>query len=219
MGLFRKSKPELSLNGDGQPHAKVNLDRNLCKSIDELYGVCEGILADHVLVPSEINFLANWFTRCNNLIGEWPANVIAAKVAEILDDGEVSKTEAEELQVFIAKVIGGVPNDFETHATRLPCEDDSVPVEFFGRTFCFTGKFSFGERKACQEATIRQGGKIQESVTMNLNYLVIGSLASRDWIHASHGRKIESVLKFKDKGAPTVIVSEEHWLASLNATK
>jgi len=211
---------DLRRDRDGQPHAPINLDQNLCKSIDELYGVCEGVLADHILVPAEINFLASWLTRCHTLINEWPANVIAAKVAEILDDGEITKAEAEELQIVLAKAIGGVPDDsrLDVHATRLPCEDELLALEIKGRSFCFTGKFQHGERKACQDLTAQRGGTIAKDVTRELNYLVIGSLASRDWVHASHGRKIEAALKNKEKGAPTMIISEEHWLRYVGPT-
>ena len=211
------TKP-LKLDKDGQPYAPVNADQNTCKSINELYGLIEGILADHVLTTDEIMFLADWLSRCNNLLHEWPANVIGAKVAEILDDGEITELEAQELAELLAKVIGGQPEEtnLQLRATRLPVEESPAPIQFVDRSFCFTGKFQYGERKVCQAATAERGGHIHKDVTVELDYLVIGTLASRDWAHTNHGRKIESAVHNKSRGATTIIVSEEHWIACLS---
>lgn len=46
-----------------------------------------------------------------------------------------------------------------------------------------------------------------------LDLLVIGSMASRDWIHTSHGRKIESVINNRKSGSSTKILTEQAWLA------
>ena len=50
---------------------------------------------------------------------------------------------------------------------------------------------------------------------MDLDYLVIGSLASREWAHTSHGRKIEKAMDYKKKGCSINIVSEEQWVQCL----
>jgi len=44
---------------------------------------------------------------------------------------------------------------------------------------------------------------------------VLGTFGSRDWVHTSFGRKIETAIRYRDKGAPIAIVSEDHWAASL----
>lgn len=206
---------ELHRDPDGQPVAPVNFRRTREKTLNELYGLCEGILADRVLVTDEIVFLADWLSSCTLSLNEWPAGVIAQKVAHILDDGEITMAEADELTDLLSKAIGGSPGKSPLHrATRLPC-DEIAPVRFVGRTFCFTGKFQYGDRKICQSMTAARGGRIQKDVTRDLNYLVIGTLASRDWISTNHGRKIEAAVTNKQNGAPTQIVSEEHWLACL----
>jgi NAD-dependent DNA ligase len=163
-------------------------------------------------------FLADWLSRCNNLLHEWPANVIAGKVAEVLDDGEISELEARELAELLSKVIGGEPSEInlQPRATRLLVDESPAPVEFSDRSFCFTGKFQYADRKICQAETAERGGHIQKTVTLGLDYLVIGTLASRDWAHTNHGRKIESAVHNKTLGAETVILSEEQWAASLS---
>lgn len=209
----------LKLDQDGQPYAPVNAAQNTCKSINELCGLIGGILADHVLATGEIMFLADWLSRCNHLLHEWPSNVIARKVAEVLDDGEITEMEARELAELLSKVIGGEPSDInlQPRAIRLPIDESPVPIEFLDRSFCFTGKFQYGDRKVCQASTVERGGHIHKTVTRELDYLVIGTLASRDWAHTNHGRKIESAVDNKSRlGSKTLIVSEEQWVASLS---
>lgn len=60
----------------------------------------------------------------------------------------------------------------------------------------------------------QRGGAIA-SVSKKLDYLVIGEIGSRDWIHSTHGRKIEKAVELRNGGARLAIVSERHWQAGL----
>jgi len=96
-------------------------------------------------------------------------------------------------------------------STQFPV-DEIAEIDFAGATFCFTGKFIFGQRSACEEVVIALGAVASKNVTKKVNYLVIGELASRDWVASSHGRKIEKALYFKEKGVPVMILSEKDWV-------
>jgi hypothetical protein len=65
----------------------------------------------------------------------------------------------------------------------------------------FTGKFAFGPRRVCEAAVEALGGRAGSSVTRVTNYLVIGTFGSRDWIHTSHGRKIEQAVNTGPPGS------------------
>ena len=52
---------------------------------------------------------------------------------------------------------------------------------------------------------------VGRAVTKQSQVLVIGAIGSSDWIHSSHGRKIEKAVKYRSAGIPLSIVSEEHW--------
>lgn len=169
------------------------------------------MLIDRQLTVDEVVFLADWFSRSTHILAEWPASVIAPKVAHILADGEVTAGEAAELQKLMEQALGNPPEGSTArYSTRLDCEDES-DIVFAARSFCFTGKFECGERKECQRLTSERGGVIRKTVTLDLDYLVIGTLASRDWANSNHGRKIEAALVNRDKGGVTSIVSEDHW--------
>lgn len=67
-------------------------------------------------------------------------------------------------------------------------------IEYENNSFCFTGKFTYGERNICEAAVIAKGGAIEKSVTKKLNYLIVGSNFSPDWKHQNYGRKIQKAL-------------------------
>lgn len=211
-------RPAPQLDQDGQPvNLGFNYQQNIHKALDELSGICKGLLIDGKLSDEEINFLADWLAQHTNVLNDFPASIIAKRVFEILQDGIVTKEEAEDLQSILLKAIGGQPSPHAavSYATRLPIDAPAPELVFAERSFCFTGKFLYGGRKACEQITSSLQGTTEASVKRSLNYLVIGTLASRDWLHTNHGRKIEAALLNKEKGHNTVIVAEEHWIKHL----
>ena len=208
---------DLPLDPHGQPPPAMNAARNTVKAINHLYGLIDGVLADHELTTAEIECLSDWLCKHNQFLHEWPISIVAQKVAEILDDGEVSQAESKELCELLLNLSGRAAGEVQsdTLSTQLGTEAEPPVIQFRDRSFCFTGKFNCGDRKSCQHLTTDRGGIIHSTVTMNLDYLVIGGLASRDWAHSSHGRKIEAAVRNKTKGATTLIVSEPHWSSCL----
>jgi hypothetical protein len=99
--------------------------------------------------------------------------------------------------------------------------DEPAPdVVFEGRSFCFTGVFTFGygDRNQCEAAVRARGGCCYERPARDLNYLVVGSFAEPAWAHQSYGRKIETALELKSHGSNCKIISEERWAKYLQST-
>jgi NAD-dependent DNA ligase len=97
----------------------------------------------------------------------------------------------------------------------LPLSKPAPPIFFQDQQFCFTGRFAWGSRKQCEAETRSRGGSTQVNVTQETNFLIIGSIGSRDWLHSTHGRKIEYAQKLTSSEFPIAIVSEEHWVDHL----
>lgn len=89
-------------------------------------------------------------------------------------------------------------------------------LTFPNSTYCLTGKFVSGPREKCESFIKRFGGVTTKNITKDLNYLVVGTLGSRDWIASGHGRKIEKALHYKQQGCPLSILSEEYFLTFLD---
>lgn len=183
------------------------------RGINELVGLCKGIIADGRVDPSEAIFLKSWLETNEDVAHVWPANVLNERVNQIFLDGVVDEEEQVALQQLLAKFTGVVPGmgDAESFATRLPVDDPLPDVVFQGKSFCLTGKFIMGAKQKCEGIVLDKGGKHHRQPEMDTDYLVIGALGSPHWSHSTHGWKVEKVLKNREEGAKTAIVPEEHW--------
>ncbi|MBW1723595.1 MAG: BRCT domain-containing protein [Deltaproteobacteria bacterium] len=191
--------------------------RLLKRSCESLLGICAGLLADGVLSDDEIHFLSVWLDENENIATTWPGEVVYARVKDVLADGVVTEDERDYLKQSLSELLGAPFQ--ETGATsgvsvRLPV-DDVETIIVPGRSFCFTGNFLYGTRKACERAVTERGGDPRPRVTLDLNYLVIGAMTTHEWAHTSYGRKIEKAVAYREKGRPIQIVNEEQWVQFL----
>jgi NAD-dependent DNA ligase len=124
--------------------------------------------------------------------------------------------EERQLIELLMAVIGGTPHtDDASYTCSLPLDDPPPAVTFPGQSFCFTGKFRFGTRAQCQEAVERLGAIVHDRPTMDTCYLVLGEIGSRDWVHSTHGRKIERAVELREEGRAIHIISEVQWVLHL----
>lgn len=203
------------IDPDGQPcNPMLNRARREKRSADELLGLCKGILADGKLVLAEAEFLDKWIRANWERDDSWVIRRLKPRLEAMLVDGVLDQEEKAELFDLLQQYTGAIPTApdeaFENYSTSLPLDDPPPPVEFPGRRFVLTGRFVTKNRDKCREIIESRGGECAKSVSRKVHYLVIGSLASRDWIHANYGRKIEKAIELRDKGHEIAIISEEH---------
>jgi hypothetical protein len=214
MRIYKLAAPK---NADGQPHRMFRAARNNneAKAIDQLSGICAGILADGVVNEQEAIFFAEWVRQHAPLEPTWPFTDILNRVERIFSDGQCTADEREELKEIMEALCGRSPSipSPETFSTTLPfTSPPPAAIKFTNRVFNVTGKFAFGARQKVINAIAQRGGVARDSMpTHESNYLVIGIFASRDWIHTNYGRKIERAVELRDSGSGLAIVSEEHW--------
>ncbi|EFE98263.1 BRCT domain-containing protein [Serratia odorifera] len=177
-----------------------------------LNGLCKGLISDRDLSDHEIRYLDWWLAQNGALKKNYPGSHLYALVKEILNDGIITPEESESLHKALVDFTGcdldsGVVDGL---ATRLPIDSDFLP-EVRGRVFCLTGIFMAGKRSIVEERIKFAGGNVIDNITKKLDYLVIGTLSSRDWKFSSHGRKIEKAINYRDEeGAKLKIISEEN---------
>lgn len=204
---------------DGQPlDMSYNSARRIDRDVNEILGLAKGLIADGHLVDSEIVALHQWFATHPDSRASWPVNVLADRVVRALEDGEIDEEERTELRAMLQQVSGERPDAQAAMAmaTRLGFDDPAPTVHFRKRKFCFTGKFLFGTRKVCQGETEKRGGIFKDAVYSDVEFLVVGAFASRDWAHTSYGRKFEEAMELRTRGSPIAIVTEEHWCDALS---
>jgi len=130
----------------------------------------------------------------------------------MLIDGILDKDEQAELFAILESFSGGMIDGHITAPTptTLPVDHNAV-IEIPTKKFCLTGQFAYGPRNICEQIIIDHGGIIKSTVTLDLDYLVIGAISTRSWIHSNYGRKVEAAIMAKKyRGQPTII-TEDMW--------
>jgi len=201
-------------NHDGQVPSWINAARRADRDIHELLGLIRGVLIDGVVSETEVLALDRWLNARPDARTTWPANILSARIGTILSDGRIDPEESADLKLLLESVTGDQPDaiDAPILATRVPIDDPEPTITFPDRTFVFTGQFVWGTRSKCESAVIERGGLVGTGITRKTHYVVIGIEASRDWIHSTHGRKIEKAVEYRATGIPLAIISEEHWV-------
>jgi NAD-dependent DNA ligase len=207
----------MTRDADGQPFLAINYKANVEKAMDTLIGLCSGLIVDGKLTDREIAFLDIWLRGHENILHVWPASAIAERVRSILADWIITEAERADLLEALRKLVGGAWEDTGAAsgmAIRLPVEKINA-LDFMDRAFCLTGKFVYGSRTKCEQAVLQRSGRIVKDVSRQVDYLVIGTLASRDWVHTTHGRKIERAVELQKEGFHIRILAEEDWAGYL----
>ncbi|HML54304.1 MAG TPA: BRCT domain-containing protein [Solidesulfovibrio magneticus] len=205
-----------ALDANGQPvNRALNAQRLLDRGADELLGICRGLVADGDVNEAETRFLVSWLESNAGVACQWPGNVIYARAYEFLRDGRLDAGERAELLELLSRVSGHVAGADQVQAAATPYDDPQPRIQFDERVFVVTGQFAYGNRREVTDAIHDLGGWVRPNVIRDTDYVVVGTLASPDWAHASYGRKIEAALALRSAGVGIHIVSEDHWAEHL----
>lgn len=178
--------------------------------IEELIGFLTGTASDGVLNDDEIAGISSWLESNESVRDVWPASVIVQRLAVILEDGIITDEEREDLLVTVRRVTGTDTDEsgLSYEASTEVWEDSVDDLTLAGSIYCLTGDFVSGDRESVDTMLRCLGAETNSSVNKSVNYLVIGTLASRDWLYTSHGRKIEKALLLKRAGSDIKIITE-----------
>lgn len=182
------------------------------RQLHELIGLARGVVADGALNHAEAEFLQKWLAANVAISGQPLIRTLYNRVNEILGDGVLDADEARELFDTLGRLSDcGIELGEALKSTSLPlCAPPPDPMAFVGRSYCFTGTFNYGGRKACEGAVVERGASCG-SLTRKTDFLVIGVYATESWKHSAFGNKILRAVEMRDGGVPISIVSEEHW--------
>lgn len=183
--------------------------------INELTGLCHGLLADGTIDQSEAVFLLRWLESNRDVTANPLIDRIYARLSDMLKDGHLDADEQRELVDTIVAFVGGAPMpDGIKYAASLPITQPEPEIIIPDGKFCFTGTFAFGSRSECERAIEERGG-VAGKLAKSTNYLVIGLYASDSWVHSSYGRKIEKAVEMREAGHSIAIIGEQHWVTHL----
>lgn len=234
------------LDDHGQPNFQDarGLGRLTDRVIDELVGMCRGVIMDGVVTEGEAATLLSWIERQHYAKHEFPADVLASRLKRVLQDGRLDSEEAKDLFELLTLIVGGEGDQYGPATTQMPLDDPQPQIVFPHRKFVITGRFAYGPRRTVEDSIKSFKGQVAQCVSLQVDYLVCGYFSSRDWIHSNLGRKIEAACALRDRDirctscgckikntmdpcqkcgetdfpGKIAIVSEEHWLRALSAS-
>jgi NAD-dependent DNA ligase len=180
------------------------------RKIDQMVGFLGGIASDGVLNDDEIMAMAEWLNKNYSLREVWPVSIVANRVELILEDGVITNEERQDLLETVNQLISNEA-DVEGPAFEASTEvweDDIDSLEIAGSMFCLTGDFVSGDCSGIDTMLKCMGADTMSNVNKKTDYLVIGTLASRDWLYTSHGRKIEKALLLKREDSSIKVITE-----------
>lgn len=184
------------------------------RQLDTFIGLAKGLTADGTVNQAEAEVLFSWLIQSTQRENNNPIfDNLLIKVQDMLEDGVLDQDESAELFGLLSDLAGGKSAVGELgKSSSLPIDKPLPSIAFAGKSFLFTGTCAYGTRKQCQAAIESLGGVLANSVTRDLDYLILGTYVTDSWAHETFGRKIEKAMEYRDKGVPLAIISEEHWL-------
>lgn len=184
-----------------------------------LLGLVHGILADGVLNAREVLALNAWLRNHQELLDDWPANIIAERVRDVLADGQITRDEAEDLGDTLTRVLGWGFCSSE-QLDPLAANETLEPFQLVvitGRSFLLSGRFLYGTHGRCEAAILGRGGLVDKTVSPSLDYLVLGSLPRSGAPGSEFPAVLKTARELRRKGNNISIVSEQAWAGSLEA--
>ncbi|WP_432745744.1 BRCT domain-containing protein [Methylobacter sp. G7] len=201
-----------------QNNTNIDSRRLADRQTDELIGICKGILFDGMVSYDEANSLYLWFQANPKAMQTWPGKELFYTLCPMLKNNALNTDDEERLLILLSNIIGlpSVVNSGTNASSQLPLTDPAPSVFFDRRVFVVTGNLKMGARRTVIQAIEDQGGEVVlKNIRMDTDYLVIGDIGSKAWMHSTHGRKIEKAVELREQGHGIAIISEQHFMDSL----
>ena len=201
--IIEDKRAELKSGGTSQETDELN----------EFLGFCAGVICDGMVLDREIRALMTRFKSSAILMRAPAFSSLRQAVESTLDDNVVAQEEAEEVQEWIAHLVGdgfvdtGIPNIGSVAQLDEPIRDPDKVI-FEGSIFVLTGPMRIGTRAFIIKEIERLGGSCKNYTTNDTDYVVVSALASRHWRTTHFGTKIERARELIDRGQKLRFVSE-----------
>lgn len=189
------------------------------RAIDEMLGLAAGITSDGDVNQKEAEFLHDWIANNAKHLDDPVVNLLYRRLNDMLADGILDEEESSDLLSLLLTlnshptpaVANDKPQPVVKLSSTLPLNDPVPDIEFEGKTFVLTGVMAYGPRAACKEVITDRGGIIGGTISKNIDYLVVGTIANEQWKHSSYGTKMVKAMECREKYGRLAIISEESW--------
>ncbi|MDD4649013.1 MAG: hypothetical protein PHO79_03225 [Desulfoplanes sp.] len=147
--------------------ANYNIDRVTDLVMDELLGICRGVLADGDVNQDEAKFLLAWLGKNRMASDNVLMPALYSRLKDIIQDGVMDDDERQDLLSFLKHATGNntVLENMTSMPSSLPLDDPQPEVVFTGHVFCFTGNFALGPRKVCGQEVVSRDGISKNTIS------------------------------------------------------
>ncbi len=181
--------------------------------MNEFLGFCSGIICDGLVLESEVRAILQRFKNSSILMNAAPFSTLRNAVENAMEDDLLTDEEAQEIQQWIAQLVGdgfidtGIPNIGSVSKLDEPITDPNE-IKLKGSEFVLTGPMRMGPRSFIISEIESVDGKCAQRTTKKTDYVVISSTASRHWRTTHFGTKIERARELIEEGQKLRFVSE-----------
>jgi DNA polymerase-3 subunit epsilon len=172
-------------------------------SMQILFGIVDGISCDAVISTEELESLRGWMEDHDELVGNYPYDVIGKTLGRVLEDGRITASENDELVRL-----------FRGYLQPMEAKQDGR-IEVAGTVVCLTGNFENGSKEEIGAMIEGLGGVIGAGVTRKTGILVVGGEGSGSWSYCNYGTKVKKAMEMRSKGADILIIGEDDFLEML----
>lgn len=182
--------------------------------IQRLHAILGGIACDGDINERELNGLSEWLHNHEHLRRCWPYDEVDSLITAIMADKRINEKENAILQVFFSEFVSIGDNKTiiqppVNEGASLQGLCASCPeITFKESSFCFTGASSKYTRNQFHEIIKSLGGKVTNSVSPYLDYLIIGAEGNPCWAYACYGRKVEKAVGLRKQGSKLLLIHE-----------
>jgi len=191
---------------------RYNIPKLIKKSIQELQGISAAIIYDGKIDAAEIELLKDWLYKNGEYLLEYPLLDLKILFKEIVEDCLITIDEREKLLKFLNNISASP----KSNPTIDGIFSENPTIKFLNKNFLFTGNLVYGSRSKAQSKVIELGGNCLKTLTMETDYLIVGSLGSEDYKYSRFGTKIEKAIKYnREKGTNILIIKEQDFIGAV----
>ena len=174
-------------------------------------------MAYNVLKDEEVYSLRNWIDENEQLKNTYPFEELDSLLLSILDDREITDDEKDKLKAFMSEfidikksynIIAKEYEELRQKSSIIGICSACPDVQINNKTFCFTGKSSKHTRIEIMDIINKLGGKFSNSLTKDVDYLMVGNEGNDAWTFTCYGRKVEQAMEHRRKGRGILIIHE-----------
>lgn len=182
--------------------------------IQRLHAILGGIAADGAITEAELKGLSEWLSDHEHLGTCWPYEEVGSLITGVIFDKKIDSTEQKLLKEFFTEFTS-ILDSRTIVSPKLTIDGNVVglcavcpEINFSDHRFCFTGTSCKYTRSEFSKLISQLGGEVVNSVSANLDYLIIGADGNPCWAYACYGRKVEKAVELRKSGARLLLVHE-----------